>query len=95
LRIVPRLLRTTATKIMESAYHQAASEVPAGFDPADQLILLPDWSGKVFNDYGIEEVNRFMRLLFIDPDGLVRDTYQGPDVIQKAYAMIRPYLQAD
>jgi hypothetical protein len=84
LRIVPGLLRGTAIRIMESAYKQAATEIPAGADPADHLILLPDWSGNVFSDYQVGNVNQYMHLILIGANGRIAATYQGQNPTQTA-----------
>lgn len=95
LRIVPRLLRNTATHFMEIAYKQAAGEVPAGYDPADHLILLPDWSGEVFSAYQVGQVDKQIKLVIIDPDGVIKGSYQGPDTIRVALDLVRPFMAGD
>lgn len=93
LRVVPRLLRGTAARFMETAYKQAAGEVPAGYDPADHLILLPDWSGNVFDAYHVGQVNQQMQLVVIGPDGDIQSAYQGPDSVRAAQDLVRPFME--
>lgn len=93
LRIVPKILRGTATRVMESAYKQSAAEVPAGYDPADHLILLPDWSGEVFTAYQIGDVNHQMKLVLVGPTGTIQQAYQGPDAINVAHELVRPFMR--
>lgn len=95
LRIIPAPLRGTAERFMESAYRQAATEVPGGFDPADHLILLPDWNGDVVGAYGIGNVSRHMQLVLIGPDGIVRATYHGPEPARHALKLVGPLLSTD
>lgn len=95
LRIVPKLLRGAAGRVMESAFHQASAEVPDGYDPADHLILLPDWNGQVFKAYGIGDVNRHMQMVLIGRDGMIREVYQGPNESQVALDLVQPYLQSN
>ena len=91
-RVVPRLLRGVAEGIMESSYREAAAAVPAGFDAADHLILLPDWSGDVVRAYGVGNVSREIALVFIGPDGQVRAGYHGPNPAAQALEMARALL---
>jgi hypothetical protein len=58
-----------AEGIMESSYREVAAAIPKGYDPADHLILLPDWSGDVVRAYGVGSVSREIALVLIGPDG--------------------------
>lgn len=91
-RVVPRLLRGVAEGIMESSYREAAAAVPAGFDAADHLILLPDWSGDVVRAYRIGNVSREIALVLIGPDGIVQAGYHGPDPASRALGLAQSVL---
>jgi len=93
LRIVPRLLRKTAERIMETAYRSAADDVPAGFDPSEHLILLPDWTGEIATAYHAGDVSRYMHLVAVAPDGMIHDTYQGSSPAQQAVNMLAPLME--
>lgn len=95
LRVVPKLLRGTATRIMEVAYKQAAGEIPTGYDPSEHLILLPDWTGEIFDAYHVGAVNQYMKLVIIGPDGSVNATYQGPDASRAAYNLVGSIMQGN
>lgn len=92
VRIVPRLLRGMAEGIMESSYREVAAALPDGYDAADHLILLPDWSGNVVRAYGVGNVSREVALVFIGPDGQVRAGYHGPNPAAQALEMARALL---
>jgi hypothetical protein len=91
-RIVPRLLRGVAEGVMESSYREVAAAIPAGYDAADHLILLPDWSGDVVRAYGIGSVSREIALVLIGPDGVVRANYHGPNPAARALELARAVL---
>ena len=55
-RVVPRLFRGTAEGMMEREYREAAAAMPKGYDPAEHLILLPDWKGEVVRAYGVDHL---------------------------------------
>lgn len=88
LRSIPRLLHGVARKIIRDAYHQAAQEVPEGEDPADHIIILPDWKGKAFTAYQVPESNNQVSLVLIDRARLIQGTYLGDDPLPEALALL-------
>lgn len=92
LRIVPRLLRGTVKGMMKSALKEARREIPAGFNPDDHLILLPDWSGQISDAYRVPSVSRQVALVNIDGNGRVHGFYQGPNPQQAALDLINQVL---
>ena len=88
LRIVPRLMRGVAQGFMETAFHQAAAEIPPGYHPADHLIILPDWDGKVCQAYGVQDVSRQPTLVLVHGNGRVHATYQGPQPATSALDLL-------
>lgn len=95
LRVVPSLLRGMAVGIMETAYRGAAAEVPSGHDPAEHLILLQDWDGKVTSKYLSGEPNRHVQLALVDRDGLLAATYAGDDPAPSALELVAGILDRD
>lgn len=91
-RIVPRLFRGVAEGQMEREYREVAAQVPSGFDPADHLILLPDWPGEVVRAYGIADLSDAICVVLIAPDGIVAAQYQGPEPAGHALRMVRDLL---
>ena len=82
---VPRPLRRLVKPFMERAYAEAATYVPAGLDPADYVIILPDWSGETTKRYG---VGKEPYLVVIDRDGRVVGDYRGRDLGRAALALL-------
>jgi peroxiredoxin len=91
-RIVPRLLRGMAEGQMEKEYRQAAAAIPSGYDPADHLILLPDWNGEITRAYGAADLGRHIHLFLIGLDGVVKGEYHGPDPAARALEMAQALL---
>jgi hypothetical protein len=89
LKPVPKLLRTTVSSFMEAAYREAAADVPPGFNPADHLILLPDWTGAVTNKYGINHSKAGMYLLVIGRGNKLTGAFHGPEATNRAINLIR------
>lgn len=88
-RIVPRLFRGTAEGRMEKEYREVATAIPKGFDPADHLILLPDWSGEITRAYHANDLNHHVHLVLIGPDGVVRADYHGPEPAARAVELMQ------
>lgn len=93
-RVVPRLFRGTAEGMMEREYREAAAAMPKGYDPAEHLILLPDWKGEVVRAYGVDHLGRQAHAICIGPDGRVTGEYQGDDLVAGTLALLRAQLGA-
>ena len=78
---------------MEKEYRQAAAAIPSGYDPADHLILLPDWNGEVTRAYRAADLGQAVHLFLIGPDGLTRGQYHGPDPAARALEMVQALLR--
>lgn len=79
---VPRLLRGVAEGFMEQAYHQAAASLPEGFAPAEYVIILPDWEGRIRQSLGFAPVNREAGIAIVDANGLVLARKQGNNLAE-------------
>ena len=93
LNNVPRLMQGAAKKIIKASYDQAAKQIPEGYDPATQLILLTDWKGKIGKAYGVRDVNEDLALVMIDENGRISNRYQGPEPEKEAMGMIMPFIK--
>ena len=79
LRGVPRMFRGMAKSALKQAYHDAADHLPADWpsaDPADYVIILPDWKGDVFKAFGIADANEKAAAIVIDQQGIVLGSSQ-------------------
>jgi len=88
MRVVPRLLRSTAKAIIKNAYSEAAREVPAGQDPADHIIILADWSGAMFQAYRVPATSRQVALVLIDESKVIAGSYSGDQPEQAALSLL-------
>ncbi len=84
LGAVPRLMRKMAEKLLERAYEKAAAEVPDGYDPADFIMLLPDWTGQVFKAFEVGDVSRKALMIIIDFEGNIVMQKRGGNLGQTA-----------
>ena len=77
LSIVPPVYWLTVGFVLGSAYEQAARELPPNVDPADYLVILPDWGGRVSRDYDVRNTGRAAAIVVVDEDSNVITSYQG------------------
>lgn len=94
LSIVPRLLHGAVRPMLEQAYDQAAREVPKGYDPADYVYLLPDWSGAVTKAFRVKDTGKAAAVVVIDPRGHVAGSYQGPQPGPATLSLVQQALGA-
>ncbi len=71
LRSFPSMFRGMVESELEKAYHNAAGRLPEGADPADHVILLPDWDGSVYDALGIKNANAQAAVIVADREGRV------------------------
>lgn len=88
MQVVPRFLRGTAKTFIQNAYHEASKEVPPGQDPADHIIILPDWDGAVHRAYQAPPTNSHVALVLIDEAQLIAGSYFGERPAQAALALL-------
>src|SRR3712207_4621280 len=77
LPIGPPVYWMTVGFVLGSAYEQATRELPPDVDPADYLVILPDWAGRVSRDYGVRNTGRAAAIVVVDEDSNVTVSYQG------------------
>ena len=85
---VPRLLRRTVQKALQSGYEQGAAAVPDGLDPADYVIILPDWDGRVTAGFSFRDVGKTAAIALLDGEWVLRGRHQGPRLGQTAVDLI-------
>lgn len=74
---VPRFMRGIAEKLLKKAYQDAAKQLPADVDPADYIVLLPDWGGDLFRMFRVGDVSRKALMIIIDHEGNIVARQQG------------------
>lgn len=94
MRPVPRLLRGAASAIIKSAYQEAQTYVPPGHDPADHIIILPDWEGDLYRAYRAPRTDRQLALVLVDEAKRIAGTYYGPRPVASALSLSEAALAA-
>jgi hypothetical protein len=104
LHIVPRLVRGVAEAAMRLSYDKAVERFPQEFkppqpgtpvDPADYILILPDWDAAVTRDFGMRNPARTPGLAVLDRHGAVVGLQEGGDLVQKALSSLEPVTKRD
>jgi hypothetical protein len=88
LRSVPKLFRGFAEKAMKENYEKAAASLPAEANPADYVLILPDWDGSVTKSFGLKDTNKTLAFAVLDSNGNIVGAYQGSDAESNALALL-------
>lgn len=85
---VPRFMRKMGEKMLSLSYQKAAKAFPDGYDPADYIVLLPDWTGEVFRHFEVGDVTKKAVMIIIDHDGNIVFRRQGGNLSRAAVAQL-------
>ena len=88
LRGVPGLLHGLVLREMEKGYRDIAARLPAHLDPADYVLILPDWKGKAVKAVGLPGPLRRPALAVIGRGGLLLGVHQGNDLAEAAIRIL-------
>ena len=94
LRKFPKIVRKVAETLLNNSYKNNAKNVKAGREPADYVIILPDWQGKVMKALGIENVSTRIAIAVVAPGGKLIGIYQGEGEGAKAVELLRAAVGA-
>jgi hypothetical protein len=94
LRKFPRIVHKIAEQLMKNSYAENARSVESPRDPADYVIIVPDWQAKVMKAVGIETVSERLALAVVAPGGRLIGAAQGDDAPQRAIAMLAEAMGA-
>lgn len=77
LSIVPPVYWFSVSLVLNTAYDKAAAELPEGANPADYVVILPDWSGLTSRKFGIRNTGRAAAVVVVNEDATIAGAYQG------------------
>ncbi|HEX6032089.1 MAG TPA: hypothetical protein VFY90_11725 [Tepidiformaceae bacterium] len=73
---LPKLLRKMAEGVMNGRYKGEAEKLRDGLDPAEHVVILPDWDGEVAPGFGLGPVDKQMAMAVVATGGRLAGTYQ-------------------
>jgi hypothetical protein len=79
LHKIPGLLKKVAEGVLAGEHKKAVEALPAGADPYDYVIVLPDWKGEAVRALGLEDATKSIGLALVDAGGRIAWRYQGPE----------------
>ena len=88
LSIVPPVYWMTVGLVLGGAYEQATRELPPDVDPADFLVILPDWGGRVSRDYGVRNTGRAAAIVVVGEESEVVGSYQGERPVEAVLTLL-------
>jgi len=88
LRSFPSMFRSMVQPALEKAYFNAAGKVPDEADPAELVVLLPDWDGSVHDAVGIRESTTKAAVLVADRQGRIVGRDQSDNLAETALAYL-------
>lgn len=86
---VPGMFHKLIGLVLNRAYSQAVAGIPAGLDPDDYVLILPDWSGKVCTQFNVRDTNKAAAVVVIDRAGTVQGALQGSDLAGETVRLLR------
>jgi hypothetical protein len=89
LSMVPPVYWLTLGLVLSSAYERVVrEESPPGVDPADYVIICPDWGGLVSRKYRARETGRAAVIVVINKDSNIAGSYQGERPVEAVLGML-------
>jgi all-trans-retinol 13,14-reductase len=89
LHAVPKLFRNFADNAMNDSYKQAVATLPKGARPEDNVIILPDWDGRITKSLELKDGAKNAGVVVLNADGFVVGKYQGNDAESHALALLQ------
>jgi hypothetical protein len=93
LRSFPSMFRSMVTPALEKAYFNAAGKVPAEADPADLVVLLPDWDGSVHDTVEVRDSTDQAAVLVADDLGRIVGRDQSDNLAETALAALSSLME--
>ena len=88
LRGVPGLLHRAVRREMDKGYRDIAARLPAGMNPADYVLIVPDWKGQATRAVGLPSPLRHPALAVLGRGGLLLGVHQGNDLSEAALRIL-------
>lgn len=89
LRGVPGLFHGMVLREMEKGYHDIAARLPADLDPAEYVLIIPDWKGKAVRAVGLPSPLRHPAAAVLGPGGVLLGVHRGDDLAEAALRILK------
>jgi prolycopene isomerase len=85
----PSLFHGMIGKLLKRAYAQASASLPDGLDPADYVLIVPDWTGQTTRAFAVQGLDKAAAVVVIDRAGHIQGAYQGAHVAEETLGALR------
>jgi prolycopene isomerase len=92
LHAVPKLFRNIAEKAMKDSYKQAVAALPQGSCAEDNVIILPDWDGRITKSLELQDVSKNAGVVVLNTNGCIAGKYQGSDSKSQVLSLLEKTL---
>lgn len=79
---VPRLMRKMGEGALAKRYEEVVAGLQSGQDPAQYVVMCPDWKGEVPAKLGLADLGTEMGVAVITADGTLAGTYRGTEPLE-------------
>ncbi|HML99120.1 MAG TPA: hypothetical protein PKD75_11625 [Tepidiformaceae bacterium] len=95
LRQVPRLMRKMGESALANRYKEVIAGLEAGQDPAQYVVMCPDWNGEVPGKLGLADLGSELGVAVITADGMVAGTYRGLEPLEATAELVSGLIRGD
>lgn len=92
LHQVPRLMRKMGESALSKRYDEVAAGLQPGQDPAQYVVMCPDWNGEVPGKLGLGDLGSEVGVAVIAADGTVAGTYRGLEPLEATTDLVSGLL---
>jgi hypothetical protein len=87
-------MRPAVRLTLNAAYCQAASQLPESFSPSEYLLIAPDWTGKVTQNFGMKQQINDVGVALVTRSWTIFNSYIGPNPIMAVQEMVSMAIHA-
>ncbi|MEO9256158.1 MAG: hypothetical protein ABI305_11485 [Tepidiformaceae bacterium] len=84
----PAILKKFAEGLMKGRYNESAKNMEPGKDPADYLLIVPDWKAAASKALGLTDTSEHLAIAVVAPGGKLIGTDQSADTAAAAMALL-------
>lgn len=95
LRQVPRLMRKMGESALSKRYEEVVAGLQPGQDPAQYVVMCPDWNGEVPGKLGLGDLGSELGVAVIAADGTIAGTYRGMEPLETTMEVVAGLATSD
>ncbi|MCC7087841.1 MAG: hypothetical protein IT295_01705, partial [Dehalococcoidia bacterium] len=92
---VPRLMRKMGESALAKRYEEVVAGLQPGQDPAQYVVMCPDWNGEVPGKLGLGDLGSELGVAVIAADGTIAGTYRGMEPLETTMEVVAGLATSD